>query len=106
MSKPNVRSFRFSDDVMSTIENFKGSNLSEKFENLVKHCFFAVPHQEKRLKELEKEISEKYARLRSIKEYERNMDMLIGNLEDIRYKIKNAGDCADLVCDKLMKESE
>lgn len=102
MAKNNIRSFRYSDEVKEILENYKGESMNEKFENLVKYCFEKVPHVEKRLKDLEEEIDIKYNKLRDVSRQAREIDMLIGNLNDIKYKIKNAGDCADIIAEKLM----
>jgi predicted transglutaminase-like cysteine proteinase len=61
-----------------------------------------VPKVEKELEGLMKEINEKHNKLRSVNRQAREIDMLIGNLEDIKLKIKNAGDCADIIAEKLM----
>jgi len=102
MAKNNIRSFRYSDEVRTILEGFKGNSMNEKFENLVHYCFNVVPKVEKDLEDLKKEISEKHDKLRTVSRQAREIDMLIGNLEDIKLKIKNAGDCADIIAEKLM----
>jgi DNA-directed RNA polymerase subunit K/omega len=102
MAKNNIRSFRYTDEVRDILEGFKGDSMNEKFENLVKYCFTQVPFVENRLAELEKEISEKYEKLRTVSRQAREIDMLIGNLQDIKLKIKNAGTCADIIAEKLL----
>lgn len=56
MAKTNIRSFRYSDEVAGIIEGFQGSNLNEKFENLVLYCFW-------NRKKLDMEIAQKQDKL-------------------------------------------
>ena len=42
MKKTNIRSFRFTDDVLEILESMDGDNLSAKFENLVYSCYGKV----------------------------------------------------------------
>ena len=57
--KNNIRSMRFSDDVIEMIESQTGSNFSEKFENLVTRCMWELPAKEKEIKRLDKEIEKR-----------------------------------------------
>lgn len=41
--KNNIRSFRYSDEVAEILEGMEGSNLNEKFENLVRTCYVRLP---------------------------------------------------------------
>jgi uncharacterized coiled-coil protein SlyX len=102
MAKNNIRSFRYSDDVRDILEGFKGSSMNEKFDNLIRYCYEQVPFVEKRLAEVNKQIDEKHKKLQSVSRQAREIDMLIGNLEDIKQKIINAGTCADIIAEKLM----
>lgn len=56
MTKSNLRSFRFSDDVARILDRFEGKSLNDKFENLVRFCFFKVPEVEKELRQIEASI--------------------------------------------------
>lgn len=56
--KNNIRSMRFSDDVIEMIESQQGRNFSEKFENLVTRCMWELPEKERRIAELDKEIKD------------------------------------------------
>lgn len=102
MAKNNIRSFRYSDEVRDILEGFEGDSMNEKFENLVLYCHKTVPHVQKRLAEVNKEIDAKYKKLQSVSKQAREIDMLIGNLKDIKQSILNAGKCADIVAEKLM----
>ena len=49
--KPNIRSFRYSDEIACILNSYRGSNVSEKFENLVTDAFCMV---EKRQQDLDR----------------------------------------------------
>ncbi len=74
-TKNNLRSFRYSDKVAEILEKFKGNTLNEKFENLVLYCFDEVPKREKRLKDIDNEISKKLDMLRN---FNRQLEELRG----------------------------
>jgi hypothetical protein len=57
--KTNIRSFRYSDEVATAIERADGSNLNEKFNNLIQKCYFDIPAKEKELKEWQDKITKK-----------------------------------------------
>ena len=67
MKKDNIRSFRFSDEVLELLEGFEGKNLNEKFNNMV-ICFskgnfkenLELAGLEKRIEQLNFAIYEKY----------------------------------------------
>lgn len=81
--KSNLRSFRYSDRVAEILEKFKGNTLNEKFENLVLYCFDEVSKREKRLNEIDKEISKKLDMLR-------NFDRQLSELRGLEQSISSA----------------
>lgn len=66
--KNNIRSMRFSDDVIEMIESQQGRNFSEKFENLVTRCMWELPEKERRIAELDKDIKEKCDIIRDLQD--------------------------------------
>ena len=56
--KNNIRSIRFSDEIMEMIEQQPGNNFTQKFEYLVTRCIFELPEKEKELEQLNKKIQE------------------------------------------------
>ena len=64
--KSNIRSMRFSDDIIEMIESQQGRNFSEKFENLVTRCMWELPEKEKQIAELDKEIKKRQAKLEKL----------------------------------------
>lgn len=56
--KPNVRSFRYSDEVAAVLERHPGNNLNDKFENLVIYCSYRVPKVAEELEEKKRELQD------------------------------------------------
>ena len=80
MKKDNIRSFRFSDDVLKILEDFEGTNLNDKFNKIVRYCFMERPEIEKRLSELNAELKEKYKRLLDVRKQ-------LNQLAEIGYQV-------------------
>ena len=57
--KSNIRSMRFSDDIIDMIERQAGENFSQKFESLVKKCYYELPAKERELRFVELQIEDK-----------------------------------------------
>lgn len=57
MAKCNVRSFRYDEEVRQIIESFVGHSYNEKFENLVKTCYYDLPRMKERIKRAEADLS-------------------------------------------------
>lgn len=61
--KNNIRSMRFSDDMIEMIESQEGRNFSEKFENLVTRCMWELPEKEMQLEAVSNELARKREQL-------------------------------------------
>lgn len=69
MSKNNIRSIRFSDELAELIDRQIGNNFTEKFENLITKCVWERPQREEEIKHLDEEIQmkrEELIRLRNM----------------------------------------
>ena len=62
-SKPNIRSFRYSDRVADILEQQPGDSLNAKFEALVLTCYDKLPETQRRLDSLNKQIEAARAKL-------------------------------------------
>uniref|UniRef100_A0AAU8AWF6 Uncharacterized protein n=1 Tax=Dulem virus 51 TaxID=3145762 RepID=A0AAU8AWF6_9VIRU len=96
MKKNNIRSFRFSDEVLSKLQNAKGDSLNEKFENLVNGCFKKLPIIEKRVNELEQYRDDLYSEVRSLKEEKLELLEELSEIRDIQRELRSL---AIRVCD-------
>lgn len=54
--KNNIRSIRFSDEMIEMIESQAGETFTAKFEALVTRCMWELPRKEQELKEIQKRI--------------------------------------------------
>lgn len=54
--KNNIRSIRFSDELMEIINNQVGDNFNQRFERLVYNCYMLLPEKERQLALLESRI--------------------------------------------------
>lgn len=59
MAKSNIRSMRFSDDIVELIEAQAGETFTAKFEALVTRCVWELPEKEKLLQQIEERIQER-----------------------------------------------
>ena len=66
--KGNIRSMRFSDEMMEMIEGQAGETFTAKFEALVTRCMWELPRKEEELKQVQNQIDQERRRLRNIRE--------------------------------------
>lgn len=63
MGKSNIRSMRFSDEIIQMIESQTGDTFTAKFENLVTRCVWELPRKERELESINAAIKEKREQL-------------------------------------------
>ena len=63
MLKNNIRSIRFSDEMMEIINQQVGDNFNQKFERLVYNCYMLKDQRQAEIAQLDKEIAEKRKKL-------------------------------------------
>lgn len=61
--KNNIRSIRFSDELMEIINDQVGDNFNQRFERLVYNCYMLLPEKERQLAQLEVRIRAKQEEL-------------------------------------------
>ena len=64
--KNNIRSIRFSDEMIEMIESQAGDSFTAKFEALVTRCMWELPRKEQELKQIQKDINYQREKLRKI----------------------------------------
>lgn len=77
MAKGNIRSIRFSDQIVEMIESQVGDTFTAKFEALVTRCMWELPEKEKQLAETQRQIENERKQLRRIREVKQRLE---GNL--------------------------
>jgi hypothetical protein len=83
-TKPNIRSFRYSDEVARILEGFEGESMNAKFENLVLYCYKALPQKKKEIKQADEQIAAKWARYKKVCEKIREAEATVKLLDEIR----------------------
>lgn len=68
MKKGNIRSIRFSDELIEIIDQQVGDNFTQKFERLVYNCYMLVPQKEEQVKRLDQQIADKREALHGLQE--------------------------------------
>lgn len=87
MAKNNIRSFRYSDELAKILNGFEGSNMNEKFENLVLYCFQSVPEKQKLLNEMDRLLAQKRNELDKLNTKVSNVYDIMMKLETVKQKV-------------------
>ena len=82
--KTNIRSFRFSDDVLKILTNYRGENLNCKFENLIFDAFGMVEERQQQLEQINRMIEEKRKTLMNLQRATDSLTMLEKDLESAK----------------------
>ena len=72
--KNNIRSIRFSDEMMEMIESQAGDSFTAKFEALVTRCMWELPKKEQELKFIQEQIDKERKNLRYIQDRKRKLE--------------------------------
>ena len=83
--KNNIRSIRFSDELMEIINDQVGDNFNQRFERLVYNCYMLLPEKERQTAELDKRITEKRESLNVLKDRYYKAAQFLGQL-DVRLR--------------------
>ena len=79
--KNNIRSIRFSDDMISLIEQQVGETFTAKFEALVTRCIWELPHQEEELKKLQERIDYQRKKLQELQQTANKYQYALDNMK-------------------------
>ena len=92
--KNNIRSIRFSDEMIEMIESQAGDSFTAKFEALVTRCMWELPRKEQELKGIQERIDYERKQLARIQKRIREMDQNILTAEsavrNYNYAFKSA----------------
>lgn len=64
--KNNIRSIRFSDEIIEIIESQEGETFTAKFETLIRKCYQEIPAKEKELQFLQTRVKEETANFKFV----------------------------------------
>ena len=79
--KPNIRSVRFSDELVELIDRQVGNNFTEKLENLVTRCVWELPQKEAELKDIEESIQRQRVLFWKLKEKREKLEQTMERLQ-------------------------
>ena len=86
--KNNIRSIRFSDEMIEMIESQAGDSFTAKFEALVTRCMWELPAKEKELTAIQDRINFQRKQLSRISQKVNEMERIMNNT---RYTMENNG---------------
>lgn len=72
--KSNIRSIRFSDDILEIIEAQEGETFTAKFESLIRKCYQDLPAKQTELTSIQESISYERKRLTRIRSKTQELD--------------------------------
>lgn len=88
MKKGNIRSIRFSDELIEIIDQQVGDNFTQKFERLVYNCYMLLPEKERQLEQLEDRIQRKRAELAELSQHYDISARTLRSIENKLFAIK------------------
>lgn len=68
MAKNNIRSVRFSDEMIEIINQQVGDNFTQKFERMVYNCYMLLPEKQRQADRLDVLIKEKREALNNLQD--------------------------------------
>ncbi len=68
MAKNNIRSVRFSDEMIEIINQQIGDNFTQKFERMVYNCYMLLPEKQSQADRLDTQIKEKREALNKLQD--------------------------------------
>ena len=100
--KNNIRSIRFSDEMIEMIESQAGESFTAKFEALVTRCMWELPKKEEELKYIQMQITQRRQQLsklsQKINDLERTMNNARYNMENFERSMKLAVQTVERMC--------
>ena len=84
--KNNIRSIRFSDEIIEMIESQAGETFTAKFEALVTRCVWELPQKEKELAAIQARINEEKENFRFV---QREVGKLRNTVRGLNYTLES-----------------
>ena len=83
MRKTNIRSIRFTDELVELIDRQVGDTFTARLENLVTRCVWELPERERQLAELDRQIAVKRKELIRLNEKAVTLGRTLGKVEGL-----------------------
>lgn len=84
--KSNIRSMRFSDEIIEIIEAQPGETFTAKFEGLVRQCVTELPQKQRELQQIRDQITRERESLQVVR---RNKQTFTQNLSNLQYSMES-----------------
>lgn len=81
LKKNNIRSIRFSDELLEIIEQQVGDNFTQKFERLVYNCYMLAAEKEKEIHRLDDMIRRQREQLQHYQKELRQLSPMVGSIQ-------------------------
>lgn len=81
LKKNNIRSIRFSDELLEIIEQQVGSNFTQKFERLIYNCYMLSAAKEEEIKRLDAQIDREREQLRRYQSELRKLSTVVLSIQ-------------------------
>ena len=98
--KSNIRSMRFSDEIIQMIESQAGETFTAKFEALVTKCVRELPQKERELKQIEERINYQKKRLHQIED---QTNAISSKINDFKYNLQRMEYTVNVAVESLQK---
>lgn len=104
--KNNIRSIRFSDEMIEMIESQAGETFTAKFEALVTRCMWELPHKQKQLKVIQEQIEQEKKKLDRIWKQTNELENAMWQMNNAMKVCKSSVERATINLDKLIKGTQ
>lgn len=84
-SKPNIRSFRYSDEIACILNSQPGDTMSAKFERLVETCYCEQMRRQVQLERINAEIEKRRQVLRNLERATEELARLERDIQSAKY---------------------
>ena len=103
--KPNIRSFRYSDEVACVLNSYRGENLNEKFENLVLDAFCMVERREAELARVNECIAQRRETLYNLERATEQLAMLERDIKSAQFSFGIVQRRAQSIADAVKEDT-
>lgn len=103
--KSNIRSIRFSDEIIEIIEAQEGETFTAKFETLIRKCYQEIPAKEQELKYVNMRIEGETQRLRRIQKKAGELEQSINSMAYTMQTYNSQAKRAVQALEKLLEET-
>lgn len=105
MTKNNIRSFRYSDEVACILGQYRGDSLNAKFENLVTDAFCMVERRQEELARVNEQIAQRRQTLRNLERATEQLTQLERDIKAAQFSFGIVARRAQSIADTVEEET-